>query len=258
MLAGGKLHDIEPPKNVKRVDISGFELALSKWTANVRLSDLTAERVQKALATLKAEGLSLATCNHYRTAIQGFATWCYDTHRTRENHLRGVTGFNAKEDRRHDRRTVALQELRRLMDVTQSGPMVLGLTGPERALCYRLAVATGLRYSELASIRPESFDWTAPSVTVAAGYTKNGQTATFPLPIDLVADLAAYVATVAPGAPVFRLKADKGAKMLRYDLAAAGIPYRDAAGLVFDFHSLRCETATLADAAGVSPGSFRR
>jgi hypothetical protein len=41
--------------------------------------------------------------------------------------------------------------------------------------------------------------------------------------------------------------------MLRVDLAAAGIPYRDAAGLVFDFHSLRCETATLADAAGVSP-----
>ena len=41
--------------------------------------------------------------------------------------------------------------------------------------------------------------------------------------------------------------------MLRVDLAAAGIPYRDAAGLVFDFHSLRCETATLADQAGVSP-----
>jgi Phage integrase family len=37
------------------------------------------------------------------------------------------------------------------------------------------------------------------------------------------------------------------------DLKAAGIPYRDAGGLVFDFHSLRCELATLADAAGVSP-----
>ena len=46
--------------------------------------------------------------------------------------------------------------------------------------------------------------------------------------------------------------------MLRVDLEAAGIPYRDAAGLVFDFHSLRCETATLADAAGVSPASSRR
>ena len=41
--------------------------------------------------------------------------------------------------------------------------------------------------------------------------------------------------------------------MLRFDLKAAGIPYRDASGLVFDFHSLRCEMATLADAAGVSP-----
>lgn len=110
-----------------------------------------------------------------------------------------MTGFNAKEDRRHDRRTVSLEDLRRLMDVTQSGGSAMGLTGPERALCYRLAVATGLRYSELASILPESFDWTAPSVTVAAGYTKNGQTATFPLPAVLVADLAAHVATVAPG-----------------------------------------------------------
>ena len=41
--------------------------------------------------------------------------------------------------------------------------------------------------------------------------------------------------------------------MLRIDLDAAGIPYRDAAGLVFDFHALRCQCATLADEAGVSP-----
>ncbi len=46
--------------------------------------------------------------------------------------------------------------------------------------------------------------------------------------------------------------------MLRADLAAAGIPYRDASGLVFDFHSLRCQLATLADAAGVSPRVVQR
>jgi len=40
--------------------------------------------------------------------------------------------------------------------------------------------------------------------------------------------------------------------MLRADLEAAGIPYRDPSGLVFDFHALRCQTATLADTAGVS------
>src|SRR5262249_31220177 len=62
-----------------------------------------------------------------------------------------------------------------------------------------------------------------------------------------------FVATLAPGTPVFPLPDEKGAKMLRPDLAAAGILYQDAAGLVFDFHSLRCEMATLADAAGVSP-----
>ena len=52
---------------------------------------------------------------------------------------------------------------------------------------------------------------------------------------------------------IFALPPGKGAKMLRCDLKAAGIPYRDVSGLVFDFHALRCELATLADAAGVSP-----
>ena len=90
-------------------------------------------------------------------------------------------------------------------------------------------------------------------MTVAAAYTKNGDPATLPLPRDLADDLAAYVAPLPPGTPVFPLPFEKGAKMLRVDLEAAGIAYRDASGLVFDFHSLRCEMATLADAAGVSP-----
>ncbi len=127
------------------------------------------------------------------------------------------------------------------------------MSGHARALCYRLAVATGLRYEEIANVTPESFDWKAPSVTVAAAYTKNGQTATLPVQNDLVADLGAYVALVPSGTPIFPLPSGKGAKMLRVDLVAAGIPYRDASGRVFDFHSLRCEMATLADAAGVSP-----
>jgi hypothetical protein len=42
------------------------------------------------------------------------------------------------------------------------------------------------------------------------------------------------------------------------DLEAAGIPYKYASGLVFDFHALRCEMATLADAAGVSPRVVQR
>jgi hypothetical protein len=42
--------------------------------------------------------------------------------------------------------------------------------------------------------------------------------------------------------------------MLKVDLWAAGLPYRDAAGLV-RLHSLRCQTATLADQARLlAPG----
>ena len=123
------------------------------------------------------------------------------------------------------------------------------------SLCYRLAVATGLRYSEIESILPESFDWSSnPStVTVSAAYTKNGEPAMLPLSADLAEDLYVYVASLPPGRPIFPLAPDCGAKMLRPDLERAGIPYVDAGGLVFDFHALRCQCATLADQAGVTP-----
>ncbi len=89
-----------------------------------------------------------------------------------------MNGYNAKEDRRHDRRTISLDELPAHRG-RQAGPRFRD-DRPVRALCYRLAVATGLRYSEIASIRPESFDWKCSSVTVEAAYTKNGDPATCP------------------------------------------------------------------------------
>jgi integrase len=258
LLMGAELAAIEPGKTTK-ANIARAETALAKWVESASLSDLTADRVQAALATLKGQGRSLATCNHHRSAIRAFSRWCFNTHRIREDALRGVTGFNAKEDRRHDRRTLALDELRKLIEAAQNGPAFQRMTGPTRALCYRLAVATGLRYAELASLTPESFNFgKAATLTVEAAYTKNGQTATLPIPNDLAKDLAAFLATLAPGAAVFPLPVEKGAKMLRVDLAAAGIAYRDASDQVFDFHSLRCQCATLADAAGVSPRVVQR
>jgi integrase len=182
----------------------------------------------------------------------------YDTNRTRENLLRRVAGFNVKEDPQHERRTISLEELRRLIEAAEMGRTFKSMTGQMRALCYRLAVASGLRYSELASVTPESFDWKAGAVDIKAAYAKNGQTATLSIPDDLAADLVRYVASLPSGRPIFPLPRDKGAAMVRMDLEAAGIPYRDAAGRVFDFHSMRCQLATLADAAGVSPKVVQR
>jgi integrase len=104
----------------------------------------------------------------------------------------------------------------------------------------------------------EGFDWTAPSVTVAAAYTKNGDAATQPLPADLANDLAAYVVTLPTGKAIFPLPRDRGAPMLRVDLKAAGIPFRDGSDRVFDFHCLRGQMATLLDAAGASPRVTQR
>ena len=146
-----------------------------------------------------------------------------------------------------------MDELRTLINATKRGPEYQGMSGEARSLCYRLASLTGLRYNEISSITPQSFNWDVPSVTVSAAYTKNGKTATLSLPGDLVADLASYVRTIRIGESVFCLPKNKGARLLRHDLKLAGIPYRDACGLFFDFHSLRCETATLLDGAGVSP-----
>jgi integrase len=173
--------------------------------APARLSYFTRESVQDAIGKLRDAGWSLQTCNHYRASLKAFSKWCHDSHRIREDSLRGLKAYNVKEDRRHDRRTVSLEESQRLIEVTEQGPDVMGMTGPARARCYRLAVATGLRYAEIGSILPASFDWDAPSVAAKAAYTKNGDPAVMTLPRELADDLAVFVAPLPPDEPVFPL-----------------------------------------------------
>ena len=259
LVKGASVSQVVPPRKISTADRVKFADRAGVFVRAARLADLTGDRVQAALGTIRASGLSLETCNHCRTAIRGFSRWAWRDGRTADDALAGVAGFNVKEDRRHDRRTLAVDELRRLIDAAHRGPDYREMTGPSRALCYRLAVATGLRFSEIESITPGSFDLTGdrPTVTVAAGYTKNGEPATLALAADLAADLGGFVASVPRSGRVFPLP-DKGAAMLRLDLEASGIPYRDDAGQVFDFHSLRCQCATLADQAGVSPRVVQR
>jgi integrase len=182
-------------KRMSRRQCEEARRLVAQRIAPARLSDLSAARIQSALARFRDTGRSLETCNHYRRAVRGFARWCRTEGRLQDDPLLSVAGFNAKEDRRHDRRTISHDELRRLIEAAEHGPVYQAMNGPARALCYRLALASGLRYSEIGSITPEAFDWTAPSVRVAACYTKNGETADLPLPSDLAADLRPYVAT---------------------------------------------------------------
>ena len=229
---GGRLAEIDPPQGRRpRPTATGPP---SRWTgflASARLADLTPTPFKGAG---DAEGRRAV---RWRPAtITGPPSgrsrrWAWRRRPDGEDALAGVTGFNAKEDRRHDRRTLGLDELRRLIDGAHARTDLPGDDRPARALCYRLAVATGLRFSEIKSIRPGSFDLTSDpaTVTVAAGYTKNGDPATLPLPRRPGRRPGPVRRRRSRRRPVFPLP-DQGADMLKVDLAAAGIPYRDGAG----------------------------
>jgi integrase/recombinase XerD len=64
--------------------------------------------------------------------------------------------------------------------------------------------------------------------------------------------LRAYLSGKPPDERVFRVP-PKTAKMLRADLEAAGVPYRDEHNRVADFHSLRHTFITRLVRAGVHP-----
>src|SRR5262245_40436469 len=64
LLMGVRLTDIEPAKNARRPEVTLAAANLAAAVRRAHLSDLTAERVQLAPATLKAEDRSHSTCNH--------------------------------------------------------------------------------------------------------------------------------------------------------------------------------------------------
>jgi hypothetical protein len=91
-------------------------------------------------------------------------------------------------------------------------------------------------------------------VTVKAAYAKNKKAADQPLPADVAEALRAYLDGMPRDKAVWPGKwFEDAAEMLRVDLEAAGIPYRDEAGQVADFHALRHSYITLLERSGVSP-----
>ena len=100
-------------------------------------------------------------------------------------------------------------------------------------MLYDLALGTGFRADELATLTPERFalDSDPPTVTVMAGYAKNGKEAIQPISAALADRLRPWLAHKPPGRPVFDGMTERTAEMLRVDLEAAGIAYETASGV---------------------------
>ncbi len=125
----------------------------------------------QALLDRQGQGVSVQTTNAYQTHLKTFGSWLVKDRRISENPFRHLEGGNEQVDRRHDRRELEAEELRRLLTVTRDNQRVFrGLTGPDRCALYAAACGTGFRASALASLTPESFDLHAetPTVTLAA------------------------------------------------------------------------------------------
>jgi len=203
--------------------------------------------------------LSYRRSNAYLTACHSFANWVVnDRAWAMESPLRRLHKLSTKEDPRHTRRAISIEDLRKLLQTTADGPERYGMGGSERYLLYRLAVETGLRAGELRRLHKGDFDLEAGTVTVrAARATKNKQTREQALSPGLCVELRDFLAGKLPAAKAFggsyMQLTDRTADMVKQDLDAAGLPYTDDQGNVFDFHSLRVETASLLVNAGVDP-----
>src|SRR5262249_23213227 len=143
--------------------------------------------------------------HHYTRAVKGFSRWLWRDGRAREDPLAHPTSQNPDADRRHERRALTPDELARVFHAAERGGVGLQTTGPDRAALSGGAAGIGSRANDLRSLPPESFALAAdpPTVTVKAASSKRRRDDVQPIRPDLAEALRPWLASKAPGRPVF-------------------------------------------------------
>jgi site-specific recombinase XerD len=259
-VADFKTHLISKGNTAKHARITSYRItAVITGCKSTRIADVSASRVQEHLAGLRDSGTSVSSSNHYLRAIKMFTRWLVRDRRTADDVLMHLSMMNSDLDIRRERRTIEPSEIVKLIASTKAGKPFRGLSGNDRAILYLLALNTGLRANELASLSASSFhlDGESPTVVVEAGYSKHRRRDVLPIRCGLVATVRKFICARGNASPSGRLWPRSwyrvSAQMLQIDLAAAGIPYNDDRGRVFDFHSLRHQFISDLARAGVHP-----
>ncbi|MFH1417163.1 MAG: site-specific integrase [Planctomycetota bacterium] len=234
-------------------------------------ADIRASQVQSFIAKCRSDGLSAQTRNFYLSTVKQFCRWMVADRRAESNPVQHMQAESVQADRRHDRAAFSESQVRLLVEAAYSGPdwtwwewqdeqqtrkTHFSVSGVERSLLYRLVVETGLRATEVRLLTVDAFDLDTerPSVRIRAATAKNRQERVLPLRRSLAADIREHLRTKLPKALAFTTpSSDRTAKMLRFDLRAAGIPSVTAEGKFKDFHALRHTFGTLLDQAGTHP-----
>jgi integrase len=203
------------------------------------LASINADKVLEFLRSLRTKaGIGHKTYNHHLQAMDAFLNWCVPK-RLAANPLQEMERLNTEVDIRHQRRSLAPEEVTRLIEAARkSGKPVQTIAASLRVKLYMIAYMTGLRQKEIASLTPASFrlDDTPPTLAVAAMHSKHRKNDTLPLHPDLVSMLREWLPTLGTS-PLFpNLAKKKLYRMIQVDLKLAGIPYETEDGIA-DFHA---------------------
>lgn len=253
------------------------------------IAGITPGRVEECLKDLRRQGLppkgkgkrrplSLSSSNHYLRAIRTFCNWLVRDRRIEANPLAGLSALKAEKDLKRRRRALTEEEAIALVEAARNSVAAFrDLSSQDRAMLYEVAMSSGLRASELASLTAESLDFAnvPATIRVLAGYSKHREEDIQPLPAELAGRLEVWARGRRPGAPLWPGSwSEKAARMVRLDLDVARtkwleaspsqevrkereqghfLAYMDGAGRVADFHSLRHTFISNLARGGVHP-----
>ena len=266
----------------------------------VHFAEISASAVSDFLATCRRNGLpkhvkrpdgkrsqyvrpmSHQTSNFYLKSFKQFCKWMVADRRATESPVTHLEGVNVDLDRRHDRRNLTVDELCRLVTAAANGPAHHGQGGQSRALLYRVAMETGFRRSELATLIPACLhsDADVPTISVLPEHTKNRQAVTQPIRRELAAEMKRFIDArgLASNAHLWPNMTRNTSKMVQRDLKSARdawldeakgaerekrersdfLAYVDSSGRFADFHALRHSYITLITQGGVHPKLAQR
>jgi len=250
----------------------------------VRFADVSPSGVLGFLADLRVPAdeerrpLSASTSNGYLTAIKAFLNWMKKDRRAPDNPISHLSKLSTETDTRRGRRPLTAEEIARLVEAARIGRPIQTIPGPDRAMLYMLAVWTGLRRGELASLTRRSFNLgVEPTVSVAAAYSKRRRQDVIPLHAEVARLVEGWLADkrdLPADEPLLPVAHRQTAKMIRKDLEAARrswleaardpaereareksdfLTYQDEDGLYADFHAARHTFVSNLARAGVSP-----
>lgn len=182
---------------------------------------------------------SPTTRNHYLATCKAFCQWLSDSDALHYNPLLNVQRNRQSPQARGVLTRRQFTEL--IISVRKEGVARFALPAVQRAMLYTLAGNTGLRKSELLSLKWGMFDFERKSIYLPAELTKSRREALMPLNSGLVKQLQIYQKEIGAESlfPSVKNKYYAASKALREDLTSAGLPTKDQAGNKIVFHSFR-------------------